>query len=101
MNTEINILTVFEKDLKIASERNCPFSNLKKVYKLTAFLQTLQRLKQEWQKSPASDQANRRQKLDLVWGNRKKISQIINAYLYIPGFLLIILCLSCTPLRFS
>ncbi len=34
---------------------NCPFSNLKilKVYKLIAFLNTLQRLKQEWQKSPA------------------------------------------------
>ncbi len=34
---------------------NCPFSNLKisKVYKLIAFLKTLQRLKQDWQKSPA------------------------------------------------
>ncbi len=38
------------------------------------------------------DQANRRQKLDLVWRNRQKISQIINAYLYLPLFLLIILC---------
>jgi hypothetical protein len=37
------------------------------------------------------DQANRRQKLCLVWRNRKKISQIINAYLYLPFFLLIIL----------
>jgi hypothetical protein len=27
----------------------------------------------------------------LVWRNRKKISQIINAYLYLPFFLLIIL----------
>jgi hypothetical protein len=34
---------------------NCPFSNLKieKVYKLIAFLKTLQRMEQEWQKSPA------------------------------------------------
>jgi hypothetical protein len=33
---------------------NCPFSNLKiKKYKFTAFIKTLQRLKQEWQKSPA------------------------------------------------
>jgi hypothetical protein len=33
---------------------NCPFSNLKtKVYKLLTFLKRLQRLKQEWQKSPA------------------------------------------------
>jgi hypothetical protein len=30
--------------------------------------------------------------LGLVWRNRKKISQIINAYLYLPFFLLIILC---------
>jgi hypothetical protein len=38
------------------------------------------------------DQANRQQKLGLVWRNRKKISQIISAYLYLPFFLLIILC---------
>jgi hypothetical protein len=46
---------------------NYPFSNLKikKGFKLIAFLKTLQRLKQEWQKSPALDQANRRQ--NLVW----------------------------------
>ncbi len=35
--------------------------------------------------------ANRRQKLGLVWRNRKKISQIINDYLCLPFFLLIIL----------
>ncbi len=28
------------------------------------------------------DQAKRREKLGLVWRNRKKISQIINDYLY-------------------
>jgi hypothetical protein len=39
------------------------------------------------------DQANRRQKHGSVWRNRKKISQIIKAYFYLPFFLLIILCL--------
>ncbi len=55
MNIEINIFTVLEKCLKNVPERSCPFSNLKilKVYKLIAFLKTLQRLKQEWQKNPA------------------------------------------------
>jgi hypothetical protein len=38
------------------------------------------------------DQANSRQKLCLVWRNRKKISQIIKEYFYLPFFLLIILC---------
>ncbi len=38
------------------------------------------------------DQANRRQKLDLVWRIRKKISQIIKDYFYLPFFLFIILC---------
>ncbi len=37
------------------------------------------------------DQANRRQKLGWVWRNRKKISQIINDYIYLPFFLLFIL----------
>jgi hypothetical protein len=39
------------------------------------------------------DQANRGEKLGLVWRIRKKISQIINDYIYLPFFLLIILCL--------
>jgi hypothetical protein len=30
------------------------------------------------------DQANRGEKRGLVWRNRKKISQIINDYLYLP-----------------
>jgi hypothetical protein len=42
------------------------------------------------------DQANIRQKLGLLWRNRKKISQIIEDYLYLPFFLLIILCLKWT-----
>ncbi len=37
------------------------------------------------------DQANIRQKLGLIWRNRKKISQIIKEYFYLPFFLLIIL----------
>ncbi len=50
-------------------------------------------MKQEWQISLAWDLANRWQKLGLVWINRKKTSQIINAYFYLPFFLLIILWL--------
>jgi hypothetical protein len=37
------------------------------------------------------DQASRGEKLGLVWRNKKKISQIINDYLYLPFFLFIIL----------
>jgi hypothetical protein len=39
----------------MCQRENCPFSILKiyKVYKLIAFLETLQRLDQEWKKSPA------------------------------------------------
>jgi hypothetical protein len=39
----------------------------------------------------SKDQANIRQKLGLVWVNRKKMSQIIKDYFYIPFFLLVIL----------
>jgi hypothetical protein len=39
------------------------------------------------------DQANRQQKLGVVWRNRKKISQIIKDYFCLPFFLLIILWL--------
>jgi hypothetical protein len=61
------------------------------VYLLTTFVKRLQSLKQEWQEKPCWDQANRRQKLGLVWRIRKKISQIIKDYFYLPFFLLIIL----------
>jgi hypothetical protein len=37
------------------------------------------------------DQANRREKLGLLWRNKKKISQIINDYPDLPFFFLIIL----------
>jgi hypothetical protein len=44
------------------------------------------------ERSSPGRQANRRQKIGLVWRNRKKkISQIINAYIYLPFFILIIL----------
>jgi hypothetical protein len=42
------------------------------------------------------DQANRGERLGLVWRNRKKISQIINDYFCLPFFLLIILWLAVT-----
>jgi hypothetical protein len=48
-------------------------------------------VKQEWQKSPALGPGKQTAKLGLVGINRKKISQIINAYLGLPFFLLIIL----------
>ncbi len=49
------------------------------------------------------DQHTDGKKLGLVWRNRKKISQIINDYLYLPFFLLIILwvALSLAPPAFS
>ncbi len=55
--------------------------------KFVCLLKRLQRLKQEWQKSPAGT----RQKLGLVWRNRKEISQIIKDYFCLLFFLLIIL----------
>jgi hypothetical protein len=57
MNIEINIFTVLKKDLKNVSEETVYSATLKSnkyiSYKLIAFLKTLQRLKQEWQKSLA------------------------------------------------
>jgi hypothetical protein len=38
----------------------------------------------------SGDQANIQQKLGLVWRNRKKISQLIKDYFFLPFFLLII-----------
>jgi hypothetical protein len=55
---------------------------------------TLQRLKQEWQKSPdSSPKTRQRDGKNLVWFGEIeiKLAQIINAYLYLPFFLLIIL----------
>ncbi len=55
--------------------------------KETAEIETGMAEKSTW------DQANIQKKLGLVWRNRKKISQIIKDYCYLPFFLLIILCL--------
>jgi hypothetical protein len=52
----------------------------------------MQRLNQEWQKSLAGTRQTDGKKLGLVWRIRKKISQIIKDYFYLPFFLLIILC---------
>ncbi len=92
MNIEINIFTVLKKDLKNVSEKKCPFRNLKIqiVHKLIAFLKTLQKLKQEWQKSPALEPGKQTAKTWFGLEKRRKISQIINAYLYLPFFLLLI-----------
>jgi hypothetical protein len=59
--------------------------SLDSTFKETAEIETGMAEKSSW------DQANRRQKLGLVWRNRKKISQIIKDYFYLPFFLLIIL----------
>jgi hypothetical protein len=58
--------------------------------KKTAEIETGMAGKSSW------DQVNIRQKLSLVWRNRKKISQIIKDYFYLPFFLLIILLLGST-----
>jgi hypothetical protein len=58
---------------------------LKPSYKDNAETETEVAEKSSW------NQANRGKKIGLVWKNRKKISQIINDYLYLPFFLLIIL----------
>jgi hypothetical protein len=65
---------------------------------LITFLKGLQKFGQETAENETEmaensrwDQANRRQKPGLVWRNRKKVSQIIKDYFYLPFFLLIIL----------
>ena len=63
------------------------FANFCLPVKETAEIETGMAEKSSW------DQANIWQKLGLVWRNKKKISQIIKDYFYLPFFLLIILCL--------
>jgi hypothetical protein len=55
------------------------------------FVKRLQRLKQEWQKSPAGTRQT--DSKNMVWfgEKEKKISQIIKDYFYLPFFLLFIL----------
>jgi hypothetical protein len=48
-------------------------------------------LAQKWQKSPALGPGTQTAKTGFGLGNRKKISKIFNAYLYLLFFLLIIL----------
>jgi hypothetical protein len=59
---------------------------------LIAFLKTLQRLKQEWQKSPALGPGKQMEK-NLVWFGEieRKLAKISMPTLYLPFFLLIIL----------
>jgi hypothetical protein len=84
MNIEINIFTVLEKNLKYVLERKLSAT-------LKSFLKTLQRLKQEWQKSPALGPGKQTTKTWFGLEIKKENYQIINAYLYLPFFLLIIL----------
>jgi hypothetical protein len=62
--------------------------------KLMAFLKTLQRyvVTGMTEKSSLGTRQTDGKILVWVWRNIKKISQIINAYLYFPYFLLISLC---------
>ncbi len=55
------------------------------IVKETVKIETSMAEKSSW------DLANIREKQGLVWRNRKKISQIIEDYFYLPFFLLIIL----------
>jgi hypothetical protein len=74
---------------------NCPWHLVTLKSKSNIFTETAEIEKGLAGKS-SWDQANRRQKLGLVWKIRKKISQIIKDYFYLPFFLLIILCFSIT-----
>jgi hypothetical protein len=91
MNLEINIFTLkgFEQCVreKIAHLATRKSKSLQVVNLLeeTAEIETGMAEKSSW------DQANRHQKHGLVWRNRKKTSQIIKEYLYLPYLLLIIL----------
>ncbi len=72
---------IYEKNQKSKISWHCPF-------KLITF-----RHRRDWIQSSNVQvgPGKQRGKLGLVWRNRKKISQIINDYLYLPFFLLIIL----------
>ncbi len=83
---------VFTHTLPVYSEFFATFFYCLHFDKFVCILKRLQRLKQEWQKSPAGTNQNTT-KLGLVWRNIKKISQIIKDYFYLPFFLLIILCI--------
>jgi hypothetical protein len=93
MDLEINIFTLKGFEQCVREETAHLATLILKVYKLlgtllkeNAKIETGMAEKFSW------DQANRRQKQGLIWRNRKKISQIIKEYCYLPFFLLIILC---------
>ncbi len=78
--------------VEAATTMAAPSHALSPVFRLycthvTAEIETGMAGKSSW------DQANGRKKLGLVWIIRKKISQIIKDYFYLPFFLLIILWL--------
>jgi hypothetical protein len=97
-----NILTQKRKEQRQSTYR-VPISSLPRKfrslkilgpYKLTVYilLHCTAETESEVAEKSSWDQANRGEKLGLDWTNRKKISQIINDCLYLPFFLLIILC---------
>jgi hypothetical protein len=54
MNIEINTYSIRKRLEKCVREETAHLATLKSLkYKLITFLETLQRLEQEWQKSPA------------------------------------------------
>ncbi len=74
------------------SERKTLLATLKSPSSKVDNLQkTPQKQNPKKQNSPAGTRQIEGKKPGLVWRNRKKISQIVNDYLYIPLFLLIIL----------
>ena len=73
-NCPWHLITLKSKSIKVGN-----------IFTETAEIETGMAGKSSW------DQANRWQKLGLVWRIRKKISQIIKDYFYLPFFLLIIL----------
>ncbi len=94
MNIEINIFTVLKKDLKNMSWGTAHLSTSKfksiKVDSLpidTAEIETGMTAKS----SPGTRQTDAKN-LVWFWRSRKKFSQISNTFLYLPFFLLIILC---------
>ncbi len=72
MNIEINIYNTRKRFIKGVREENLKFIKYK--------LRHCKDWNRNCRKVQPWDQANRPQKMGLVWRNRKKISQIINAY---------------------
>ncbi len=88
MNIERNIYSARKRFKKCVREETAHLATLKSIKNKLRHCRDWNR---NCRKVRSCDQANRWQKMSLVWRKRKKISQIINAYLYWPFFLLIIL----------